>query len=102
MMNKAKVMRWYQWTTVGGRVEKNISQHVFVKRKQSDYLDHIKENVDDTTVVCQMDYAENYTLQDQDQIQSAHWSKKQVSIFKAYTWMGGSGGDDYSFGFVSN
>ncbi|CAF2062499.1 unnamed protein product [Rotaria magnacalcarata] len=86
MMNKAKVMRWYQWTTVGGRVEKNISQ----------------ENVDDTTVVCQMDYAENYTLQDQDQIQSAHWSKKQVSIFTAYTWMGGSGGDDYSFGFVSN
>lgn len=76
--------------------------HVFVKRKQSGYFDHIKENADDTTVVCQVDYAENYTLQDQDQIQSAHWSKKQISIFTAYTWMGGSGGDGYSFGFVSN
>ncbi|CAM4796816.1 unnamed protein product [Rotaria magnacalcarata] len=60
------------------------------------------ENADDTTVVYQVDYAENYTLQDQDQIQSAHWSKKQLSISTAYTWMGDSGEDGYSFGFVSN
>ncbi|CAF3474628.1 unnamed protein product [Rotaria socialis] len=123
IMNKAKVMSWYQWTTVGGRVltriisfkgtviqcvkqlQRKTPQYlwdVFVKRKQSGYFDHIKENADDTTVVCQVDYTESYTLQDQDQIQSAHWSKKQVSIFTAYIWMGGSGWDGYSFGFVSN
>ena len=49
--------------------------HAFDKRKQSGYFDYIKENADDIVVVCQVDYAENYTLQDQDQIQSAHWSQ---------------------------
>ncbi|CAF1638745.1 unnamed protein product [Rotaria magnacalcarata] len=78
------------------------SWYIFVKRKQSGYFGHIKENADDTTVVCLADYAENYTLQNQDQMQSAHWSKKQVSIFTAYTWMGGSEVNGYSFGFVSD
>jgi hypothetical protein len=76
--------------------------HVFIKRKQSTYFEYIKDNTGDSTVVCQVDYAENFTLQHQDQIQSAHWSKKQVSIFTAYTWMGGSDGQGFSFGFVSN
>ena len=76
--------------------------HVFIKRKQSAYFEYIKDNADDTTVVCQVDYAENFTLQYQDQVQSAHWSKKQISIFTAYTWLGGSGGEGSSYGFVSN
>jgi hypothetical protein len=76
--------------------------HVFVKRKQSKYFENIEENANDGTVVCQVDYAENFTLQDQNQIQSAHWSKKQASIFTAYPWLGGSGADGRSFGFVSN
>jgi hypothetical protein len=76
--------------------------HVFVKRQQSDYFEFIKESANDGTVVCQVDYSENFTLQNQNQIQSAHWSKKQISIFTAYVWMGGSGGDGYSFGLVSN
>ncbi|CAF1383212.1 unnamed protein product [Adineta ricciae] len=76
--------------------------HVFVKRKQSKFFEYIKENADDGTVVCQVDYAENYTLQDQDQIQSAQWSKKQVSLFTAYAWFGGSGEEGHSFSFVSN
>ncbi|CAF1624521.1 unnamed protein product, partial [Didymodactylos carnosus] len=76
--------------------------HVFVKRKQSDYFEDIKENLGDKTVVCQVDYAENFTLDTQNQIQAAHWAKRQVSVFTAYTWMGGSGGDGHSFGLVSN
>ena len=73
--------------------------HVSVKRKQSNYFENIKENASDRTVVCQVDYAEKFTLQ--NQIQSAHWKEKQVSIFTAYAWMGGSGGEGYSFGLVS-
>ena len=76
--------------------------HVFVKRKQSSYFEHIKETAGDYTVVCQVDYAENFTLTNQDQIQSAYWSQKQVSIFTAYIWLGGSGGQGQSFGLVSN
>ncbi|CAF1680576.1 unnamed protein product [Rotaria sp. Silwood1] len=121
IMNKKKVIKWYQWMHYKGRAEKKefsgtvfhcmkqLQQktpqylcHVFIKRKQSNYFEDIKETVNDDTVVCQVDYAENFTLQNQDQIQSAHWSKKQVSIFTAYAWMGGSGGQGYSFGLVSN
>ncbi|CAF1044674.1 unnamed protein product, partial [Didymodactylos carnosus] len=76
--------------------------HVFIKRKQSEYFEHIKENASDRTVVCQVDYAENFIMDDQNQIQSAHWTKKQLSIFTAYAWMGESGGVGYSFGLVSS
>ena len=76
--------------------------HVFIKRKQSKFFEYIKENADDGTVICQVDYSENFTLQDQNQIQSAHWSKKQISLFTAYAWMSGSGGDGYSFGLISD
>ena len=76
--------------------------HVFVKRKQSNYFNYITENASGHVVVCQVDYAENFTLYKQDQIQSAHWSNKQVSIFTAYAWFGGSGGKRQPFTFVSN
>ena len=76
--------------------------HVFIKRQQSNFFEYIKENADDGTVICQVDYAENFTLREQDQIQSAYWSNKQISLFTAYAWMGGSGGEGYSFGFIAN
>ncbi|CAF4195896.1 unnamed protein product, partial [Rotaria magnacalcarata] len=47
------------------QLQKKMPQYlwyIFVKRKQSGYFGHIKENADDTTVVCLADYAENYTL----------------------------------------
>ncbi|CAF4083557.1 unnamed protein product [Rotaria magnacalcarata] len=77
-------------------------RHVYIKRKQSQYFEDIKTNARDNTVVCQVDYAENFAMDNQDQIQSAHWGKKFVSIFTAYAWFGGSGGDGQSFGLVSN
>jgi hypothetical protein len=50
--------------------------HVFVKWKQRKYLDDMKENTNEGTAVCQIDYVENFILQNQDQISYAHWSKK--------------------------
>ena len=76
--------------------------HVFVKRKQSDYFENLKKNLSDQTVICQVDYAENFRIHTQNQIQSAHWTKKFISIFTAYAWMGGSNGEGQSFGLVSN
>lgn len=76
--------------------------HVYVKRKQSEFFEQIKNDADGSTVVCQVDYAENFGMEYQDQIQSAHWAKKYVSIFTAYAWWGGSGGEGQSFGLVSN
>lgn len=74
----------------------------FRKTETKQFFNYITENASDHTVVCQVDYAENFTLCNQDQIQSAHWSNKQVSIFTAYAWFGGSGGEGQSLAFMSN
>ena len=76
--------------------------HVYIKGKQSCYFEDIKDNADDQTVICQVDYAENFRIDHQNQIQSAYWTTKSISIFTAYIWMGGSGGEGHSFGLVSN
>ena len=76
--------------------------HVFVKRKQSDYFENLKKNLGDQTVLCQVDYAENFRINTQNQMQSEHWTKKFISISTAYAWMGGSNGEGQSFGLVSN
>lgn len=65
------------------KIPKYLS-HVYIKRKQSSYFEHIRNNANDQTVVCQIDYAENFNLADQDQVQSAYWSTKYISIFSAY------------------
>ncbi|CAM4793442.1 unnamed protein product [Rotaria magnacalcarata] len=125
IMNKItddeKISKWFQWINTNGRAVKQVFsgsilqcvkqlkdktpsylRHVYIKRKQSQYFEDIKTNARDNTVVCQVDYAENFSMDNQDQIQSAHWGKKFVSIFTAYAWFGGSGGDGQSFGLVSN
>ena len=60
----------------------------------------MKNNAGDQTVVVQVDFAENFNIDHQNQIQSSYWSKKSVSIFTAYAWYGGSGGEGQSFGLV--
>ncbi|CAF5070896.1 unnamed protein product [Rotaria magnacalcarata] len=43
--------------------------------------------------------SENFEIKQQDEIQSAHWSCKSISIFTAHAW---SGTDHYSFALVSD
>ncbi|CAF3278014.1 unnamed protein product [Rotaria socialis] len=74
IIDKKKVVKWFQWENINGRAVKQVFS----------------------------DYAENFTIDNQNQIQSAHWNKKYISIFTAYAWMGGSGGEGQSFGLVSN
>ncbi len=54
---------------------------------------------DQETVVLQVDFAENYTAAYQDQIQSAHWHQKQVTVFPSVLW---SDGDHESYAIVSD
>ena len=62
--------------------------HHFVKEKQSAAF---KSNQDfsDTnfnTAVLQIDFAENYSTFYQDEVQSTHWEKTQITIFTAALW----------------
>jgi len=41
------------------------------------------------TALIQINFSENYTCAQQDEIQSAHWNQKQVSLFTAAVWHSG-------------
>ncbi|CAF3985084.1 unnamed protein product [Rotaria sp. Silwood2] len=60
--------------------------HVFIKRQQSNFFEMLKKDVTDEKCLLQVDYAENYSIIEQNEIQSAHWSRKQLSIFTAHVW----------------
>ncbi|ESO95533.1 hypothetical protein LOTGIDRAFT_160697 [Lottia gigantea] len=57
--------------------------HLFIKEKQSSSYQHMKISSEDTSEECllQMDFAENFTCIWQDEIQSAHWKQRQVTIY---------------------
>ena len=65
----------------------SFSLHRFVKRKQQVHFLKIIDECDSTTVVLQVDFSENVTLLEQNEVQSAHWTHKQVTIFTTHTWI---------------
>lgn len=74
--------------------------HVYVKRVQSDIFIKAKRSVQTDEAILQIDFAENYAVIAQDEIQSAHWSHKQVSVFTACAWLAGD--KRCSFAIVSD
>ena len=60
--------------------------HVYTKREQSKFFEHLKTNVTDETIVWQVDFAENFNLKRQKEIQTAHWNTIPLSIFTAFVW----------------
>ncbi|CAF1142422.1 unnamed protein product [Didymodactylos carnosus] len=98
-------INWFQWVNENGRAEKKAFSgsvdeaikllkskteqflfHVYIKREQSKYFEKLKLEVTDEKVVCQVDFAEYFGMKEQDEIQSAHWNTKTLSIFTAYVW----------------
>lgn len=56
---------------------------------QEDYFEASKNNIDEEApyATVQIDFAENYSLTFQDEIQSAHWSHQQVGICTCCVWL---------------
>ena len=55
--------------------------HVFVKRKQSNFVKEKMSNFQPIEAIIQVDFSENYACLHQDEIQSAHWYQEQVTLF---------------------
>ena len=107
IIDGTKVITWTLWSTSSsGHLEKvdytgtvnecvnclqtrieHFLSHVFVKRQQAEFFRNTKENVSDKRGLLQVDYSENFSIVEQNEIQSAHWSKKQLSVFTAHLWM---------------
>ena len=69
-------------------------EHCFVKRAQAasynqDRESSLSDTHDPERAVMQVDFSENFTCVHQDEIQSAHWNQRQVTVFTAATWHSG-------------
>lgn len=115
-----KKIKWTEWKNVDNRPQlvenftslhrliislnsqlRGFKTHTYIKRVQSAYFEFCKENVKSlkNEAVMQVDFAENYSLIQQDEIQSAHWSHSQVAIFTCCIWHSDK---VYSFGVISD
>lgn len=102
-----KQLKWKEWTTIESKptpVEncttlhnmviqlnsqlQGFKAHSFIKRTQSAYFATCKRSLihSPNEAVMQIDFAENYTLTEQDEIQSHYWNKRQVTIFTCCVW----------------
>ena len=61
--------------------------HTYVKHKQATYFSKLVSSCDGESVVLQVDFSENATIASQREIQSAHWSHSQATIFTAHIWV---------------
>ena len=63
-------------------------KHTYIKYMQSRAFISERESLkdDDSTVVIQVNSAENYTTQIQNAIQSSYWVSKQLTLFTVCTW----------------
>ena len=106
--------QWYVWKTVeDNRLMKAVVEgtthdlvdyicslvpqfleHTYIKRHQASEYQTCKEratnNTDPEEALIQVDFSENYTCVAQDEIQSAHWNQRQVSLFTVAVWHSGS------------
>ncbi|CAF4040399.1 unnamed protein product [Rotaria sp. Silwood1] len=65
--------------------------HHFLKDQQKSYIDSIKKQSNDNDyVVVTCDFSENYILVAQREVQSAHWSTQQASLFTIHIKIGKS------------
>lgn len=76
-----------------------FKEHFFVKRVQQNHFDTTKNNLKENELVLQLDFAENYRILFQNEIQSAHFNYKQVSIFTCVAW---TVNKTQSFAIISN
>ena len=61
--------------------------HTYIKRMQAAHFTKLIDESNGSSVVLQVDFSENATLLQQDEIQSAHLIHKQVTIFTAHAWI---------------
>lgn len=71
-----------------------------MKSIQASNFDNSKLEIETDTVILQIDFAENFSLVSQDEIQSAHWNNESVTIFTACAWL--SNGCKESMAIVSD
>jgi len=60
-----------------------FARHVYNLKRQHRELQYLKEHLENASIIVQEDFAENYTLRQQNEIMAAHWAPQQVTVFTA-------------------
>jgi len=60
-----------------------MKRHSFIAREQLRQIRAAKQQVVDSHAVMQEDFAENFNLKHQNEVMSAHWVSKSVTLFTA-------------------
>ena len=63
-----------------------FARHVYNAKRQHTELKCLKESLTANHIIIQEDFAENYTLRQQNEIMAAHWAPQQVTIFTAVAY----------------
>jgi hypothetical protein len=62
-------------------------RHNFTARWQDQQFKHCRKSFPADTIVSVIDFAENYSFEVQNEVQSMHWHSYQVTILVQITWM---------------
>lgn len=99
---------WSQWKSVNGKVELcNVSgsmsllineiddqwetflYHSYITTEQKEYITTLRSNSSDVTyIVAQLDFAENFSMIHQREVQGYHWNNKQATVFTIHMKIG--------------
>ena len=61
----------------------NLKRHIFNKRQQHSTYVNIRENMMERELLINLDFSENYSNQNQNEIRSAYFGKNSFSLFTA-------------------
>ena len=105
-INLDQDVNYQQWSTVDGRTHKNnnntsllnvvnilddkltkFKKHAYLNKVQKQHFKYLRENLSETSAVIQVDFAKNFQIRNQNEIQSAYFNSQQVSIFTAVVWI---------------
>lgn len=74
--------------------------HKYLVHTQHNAINEMKRTNAETSVILQMDYSENFAVISQDEVQSAFFTRKQISIFTAVALVGQT--DQLSFAIIND
>ena len=63
-----------------------FKKHFFIKNVQSSHFEKSKQSVLKGEIILQIDFSENFAVQEQDEVQAAHFTYSQVTVFTACAW----------------
>lgn len=64
----------------------SFKKHFYINHVQSHFFEKKKNCINDDEMVLQIDFSENFAIINQDEVQAAHFSYEQVTIFTACAW----------------